>query len=102
MLKSTRAELHERFARWLEQDLQQRAARVDEIIGYHLERHTELRKELDPEAEELDALADEAGERLVAAGKGQYDRSDMPDSASIFSNGRAFCFLRGDIAVSTC
>jgi DNA-binding SARP family transcriptional activator len=77
VLKATRAELHERFARWLERDLQERADEVDEIIGYHLERSYELRKELDPAADGLDALAEEAGERLAVAGRRQLDRSDM-------------------------
>ena len=51
VLKATRAELHEKFARWLERDLKGRASEVEEIIGYHLERSYELRKELDPAAE---------------------------------------------------
>ena len=71
ILKSTRAELHERFARWLEQDLQQRASEIEEIIGYHLEHaYTDSGRSLIQEAVGLDALAEEAGERLAAAGRG--------------------------------
>ncbi len=43
--KATRAELHERFADWLEQhELVER----DEIVGYHLEQAHRYRAELDP------------------------------------------------------
>ncbi len=38
VLKATRAELHEKFARWLEGDPQERASELEEIVGYHLER----------------------------------------------------------------
>jgi DNA-binding SARP family transcriptional activator len=75
VLKSTRAELHESFARWLEQDLQDRASEVEEIIGYHLERSYELRTELEPGADGLDELANEAGERLAGAGRRELERS---------------------------
>ena len=48
--KATRAELHERFADWLEQhDL----VEGDEIVGYHLEQAHRYRVELDPAAPNL-------------------------------------------------
>ena len=77
VLKSTRAELHELFARWLEPELEERANEVEEIIGYHLERSFELRQELNPGAKEINELADEAGRRLAAAGRRHVNRSDM-------------------------
>jgi DNA-binding SARP family transcriptional activator len=77
VLKSTRAELHERFARLLESELDKRASEVQEIIGYHLERSFGLRKELDPTARGVRALADEAGRHLAAAGRREVNRSDM-------------------------
>src|SRR3990172_5910020 len=63
--KSTRAELHERFASWLEQhgaDL----VELDEILGYHLEQAARYKAELGAEDP---ALAIRAGERLAIAGR---------------------------------
>jgi tetratricopeptide (TPR) repeat protein len=91
VLKATRAELHEKFARWLEGDPQERASELEEIVGYHLERSYELRKELDPAAEGLDALANEAGERLGAAGLWQLNRSDIHGAVDLLR--RACRFL---------
>ena len=60
--KATRAELHERFAAWLEErgaDL----VELDEILGYHLEQAARYKAELgQPDA----VLAERAGERLAA------------------------------------
>ena len=36
--KETRAELHERYADWLERTTGERASELDEIVGYHLEQ----------------------------------------------------------------
>jgi class 3 adenylate cyclase len=63
--KATRAELHERFATWLEK----RAAdlvELDEILGYHLEQAARYKAEL---GQRDAALAERAGERLAAAGR---------------------------------
>jgi class 3 adenylate cyclase/tetratricopeptide (TPR) repeat protein len=69
--KETRAELHERFASWLEEHAQ--LVEQDEIVGYHLEQAALYRQELgDPDA----VLARRAAERLAAAGRGARDRGD--------------------------
>ncbi len=63
--KARRAELHEEFARWLDergQDLPE----LDEIAGFHLEQATRYVRELGQPHEEL---ADRAGERLASAGR---------------------------------
>jgi class 3 adenylate cyclase/tetratricopeptide (TPR) repeat protein len=70
--KRTRAELHERFARWLES----RGGLIeeDEIVGYHLEQAARCRQELgEPHA----ALADEAAARLAAAAAAASARGDQ-------------------------
>ena len=62
--KSTRAQLHERFADWLNEqgaDL----VELDEVLGYHLEQAVGYRAEL---GQRDDSLALRAGERLAAAG----------------------------------
>jgi tetratricopeptide (TPR) repeat protein len=72
--KATRAELHERFAAWLEEhggDL----VELDEIVGYHLEQAALYRAELGV----ADAdLSDAARSRLTAAGRRALMRQDFP------------------------
>ena len=55
--KAVRAELHERFADWLEANVA--LVEQDEILGYHLEQAARYRVELDP--------ADPAAAELAAA-----------------------------------
>ena len=62
--KARRAELHERFGRWLETD--QNAS--DELIGFHFERAFRYMAELGPVEVEARRLATDAGGRLGAAG----------------------------------
>ena len=47
--KNARADLHERFADWLEQRAEGRLAEVDERVGRHLTRAVEYRRLLDPD-----------------------------------------------------
>jgi predicted ATPase/class 3 adenylate cyclase len=84
--KQTRADLHERFAGWLERTAGARASELDEIIGYHLEQahgyHAELSR-VGPAATEL---ATRAGERLAAAGRRAIvARGDVPGGAALLS-----------------
>ena len=70
--KSSRAELHELFADWLEQRGDE-LVELDEILGYHLEQAARYRHELG----QLDRqLAERAGERLAAAGRSALWRGD--------------------------
>jgi class 3 adenylate cyclase/tetratricopeptide (TPR) repeat protein len=67
--KQTRAQLHERYAGWLERTSGERASELDEIIGYHLEQAHGYRAELGPSRSGSAELATRAGERLAAAGR---------------------------------
>ena len=70
--KATRAELHKRFAAWLEQRGEE-LVELDEILGYHLEQAARYKQELgqaDP------TLAERAGERLAGAGRRALWRGD--------------------------
>jgi class 3 adenylate cyclase/tetratricopeptide (TPR) repeat protein len=74
--KGTRAQLHERFADWLEghgADLVER----DEIVGYHLEQSYRYRRELGVNDAEAEAFAARAAQRLEAAGRRCLDRADV-------------------------
>jgi tetratricopeptide (TPR) repeat protein len=67
--KKARAQLHERFARWLEERAGARASEYDEIIGLHLERAHRYRADLGPLDDQGRALARHAAERLGTAGR---------------------------------
>ncbi len=82
--KATRAELHERFAGWLD-GLGGLLGERDEIVGYHLEQAYRYRTELGPEGEPERRLAEEAGRRLASAGATAGARRDLPASINLLS-----------------
>ena len=70
--KAIRADLHARFAAWLDEH-GQALVELDEIVGYHLEQAARYLTELgqpDP------ALSERAAARLAAAGRRANDRLD--------------------------
>ena len=69
MPKRSRAELHERFAAWLEDRAGNRIAEFEEIVGYHLEQAYRFRAELGPVDDAAKDLARAAAERLAAAAR---------------------------------
>jgi tetratricopeptide (TPR) repeat protein len=81
--KQSRAELHERFADWLEQALGARAAEYQTIIGYHLEQAVRYRRELDSADPALPELGRRAAEQLAAAGMAALDRADAPSAYNL-------------------
>ena len=84
--KETRAQLHERYADWLERTTGERASELDEIIGYHLERAYQYREELGPVGDGGSELATRAGERLAAAGRRAISaRGDVAAAVSLIS-----------------
>ncbi len=85
--KQARAELHERFADWLERAVQDGAAEHEAILGYHLEQAYRYRAELGAVDERAIRLARRAGRLLGAAGRQAFSRGDMPATASLL--GRA-------------
>jgi class 3 adenylate cyclase/tetratricopeptide (TPR) repeat protein len=80
--KSVRAELHERFAAWLEErrpDL----VELDEIIGHHLTQAARYKQELgQPDG----ALAGRAGDRVAVAGRRALWRGDNRAAASLLES----------------
>ena len=71
--KAARAQLHERYARWLEQRAGERTLELEEILGYHLEQAFRYRSELGPVDDETRALGRRAAERLGARGTPRVD-----------------------------
>jgi class 3 adenylate cyclase/tetratricopeptide (TPR) repeat protein len=82
--KQLRAELHERFATWLERMAGDRAAEYEEILGYHLEQAQRYQSELgrNSEATRLAALA---GARLAPAGLRAQARGDIPAAIGLLT-----------------
>src|SRR5262245_17560164 len=79
--KAVRAELHARFADWLDEHGDALVER-DEIVGYHLEQAARYRAELgqpDP------SLVDRAAARLAAAGNRAVDRQDYRTGAALLT-----------------
>jgi class 3 adenylate cyclase/tetratricopeptide (TPR) repeat protein len=85
MPKETRAELHERFAGWLEARAGERLREYEEFLGYHLEQAHRYRAELGPLDEHGRQLATRAGELLARAGKRAAARGDVTGSVNLLS-----------------
>src|SRR5439155_22986165 len=86
MPKQLRADLHERYARWLEERLEERAEDYMEIIAFHLEQAWRYRSELGRADE---ALAREAGERLWEAARAATRRMDLPAAGTLYDRANA-------------
>jgi class 3 adenylate cyclase/tetratricopeptide (TPR) repeat protein len=84
MPKGARAELHERFAAWLEQRGPDFVA-SDEILGYHLEQAYRYRVEIRAVDDHVLELAHRGAERLVSAGNRAVAREDMNAAAILLS-----------------
>ena len=79
--KATRADLHQRFAAWLEEHGAE-LVELDEILAYHLEQTYTYRAELGvPD----DALAAAARRRLTAAGRRAHRRADYDAAVSLLT-----------------
>jgi hypothetical protein len=105
LLKGTRAELHSRFAEWIERRAGE-AVEHDETIGWHLEQAHQHLRELGPIDEHGRALGDRAARYLAAAGRRALARDDLPLAASLL--GRALDRLdaadaaRAELALDWC
>jgi len=85
--KALRAELHERFAGWLEEAAGERLREHPELLAHHLEQAYRLRAELGPIDERGRALAAAAATRLVQAGRRALALGDMPAVAKLLQRG---------------
>jgi class 3 adenylate cyclase len=69
LTKESRAELHERFATWMEGRHGDRLAELEAMLGHHLERSYRYRLELAPADDRARSLALRAAGRLASAGR---------------------------------
>ena len=91
MSKDLRADLHERFAGWLERASGAHLAEYEEILGYHLEQSYRYRTELAPVDDAATALAARAADWLSSAGLRAHARGDPSSAAKLI--GRAVSLL---------
>jgi class 3 adenylate cyclase/tetratricopeptide (TPR) repeat protein len=82
--KELRADLHRRFADWLERAAGDRGVEQDEILGYHLEQacryHAELGRRTD---EDVLVTAARAARLLASAGERAARRGDVPAATKL-------------------
>jgi class 3 adenylate cyclase/tetratricopeptide (TPR) repeat protein len=87
--KSTRVELHERLADWIEANTKDVAGEYEEIVAYHLEQAHRALLELGPPSDRTAALGERAAERLASAGERAFARGDMPAAVNFLSRATA-------------
>jgi class 3 adenylate cyclase/tetratricopeptide (TPR) repeat protein len=81
--KERRAELHERFASWIDERAGDRALEHDEIVGYHLEQAFRYRSELGIAGPDVERIGVLAAERLSAAGRRALARGDVAAAVTL-------------------
>ncbi len=84
--KTVRADLHERFARWLEEKTAERTEEFDEILGYHLQQAYRYKADLGPVDDHGRELATRAANRLGNAGLRAHARGDMWGASKLLSS----------------
>jgi class 3 adenylate cyclase/tetratricopeptide (TPR) repeat protein len=91
--KERRAELHERFAGWIEGHAGDRTLEFEEVVGYHLEQAHHYRTELGMTGAETDRVGARAAERLSRAGRRALARGDVDAAVSLLERA---CALHGE------
>jgi class 3 adenylate cyclase/tetratricopeptide (TPR) repeat protein len=82
LAKEARAQLHERYADWVERSAGVDIGQVDETLAHHLKAAYDLRVELGHSEATISPLRLRAGERLAAAGLRAARRGDTPAAAA--------------------
>jgi class 3 adenylate cyclase/tetratricopeptide (TPR) repeat protein len=89
MPKRNRADMHERFASWLERVAGDRVAEYEEIVGYHLEQAHRYLIELGSASDRSRTLGEMASSLLAKSGRAALDRSDVPAALNLMSRALA-------------
>jgi DNA-binding SARP family transcriptional activator len=89
--KSGRADLHERFAGWLERRSEASRREYDLILGYHLEQAYRYRIELGDGRADARSLADRALQYITPAGQAAWERGDPNAAASLLRRAADLC-----------
>ena len=83
MPKEQRAELHERFAGWLERAAGERLLEYEEILAFHLEQAYRYRVELGPPDERARTIGQAAAARLLSSADRAQERGDYSIAQSL-------------------
>jgi class 3 adenylate cyclase/ketosteroid isomerase-like protein len=83
LLKQARADLHERFADWLESKAGALVGEHEEVIAFHLEQAHSYRRELGPLDDRGLELGEFAATRLHSAGRRALLREDLAAAANL-------------------
>ena len=97
--KSLRAELHQRFADWLEYVFWEPATARPEILGYHLEQSVRYLSELRPAEAQASPLPRRAAGHLETAGRAADDRGDAIAAVNLLARAAAL-LPRDDAALA--
>jgi len=89
LLKEARAELHERFAGWLESKAGELVGEHEEVIAFHLEQAHCYRHELGPLDDRGRKLGVCAATRLHSAGRRALAREDLAAAANLLARALA-------------
>jgi predicted ATPase len=84
-----RADLHARFAEWLENVGGSRLNEFEEIVGYHLEQAHSCLSELGPLDAAAEALGQRGSERLESVGRRALARSDRAAAVRLLERAAA-------------
>ena len=89
--KNERAELHERYAEWLEGWSGERIEEFEEIVAHHFDQAVQLRHELGRPDDRTSSLSDRAGTHYASAGRRASARGDIAATVALLS--RAIALL---------
>ncbi|MEX1262337.1 MAG: adenylate/guanylate cyclase domain-containing protein [Actinomycetota bacterium] len=104
MPKEQRAELHERFAEWLERASGERRDDYVEILGHHLEQAWRYRRELGVADEQTRSLGNRAAQAMRMSADRTMTRGDLPTATHLLeraagsSNGETHDAARVELA----
>jgi class 3 adenylate cyclase/tetratricopeptide (TPR) repeat protein/type II secretory pathway predicted ATPase ExeA len=106
--KQVRAELHERFADWLQNAAADRTSEYEEFVGFHLERAAGYRRELGEGDARVGDLARRAAAMLASAGRRSLARADVASTVRLLDRAVALLpesdprrtGLMGDLALA--
>jgi class 3 adenylate cyclase/tetratricopeptide (TPR) repeat protein len=85
--KELRADLHVRFAGWLERTAGKRIGENEEILAYHLEQAAHYLMELGPPDARIDALIERASATLSSVGRRALARGDISAATNLLMRG---------------
>ncbi len=89
LTKDSRAELHERFATWMEGRHRERLTELEAVLGNHLERAYRYRVELAPADDRARSLGLRAAGRLASAGRRASRAREDGTAVGLLSRARA-------------